>query len=135
MGIYQKGNNWYIDYYLRGQRKRKKVGPSKKLAEQVLKDVQVKIAKKEFLDIEEQKKILFEEFGKEYLRYSKTNKSPTSHRRDGMSMHQLNSVFGDRYLSEVTPHLIERYKAKRLETVKPATINRELACLKHMYTK
>ena len=31
--------------------------------------------------------------------------------------------------------MIEDYKAKRLEYVGPATVNRELACLKHMYTK
>ena len=30
MGIYLKGKNWYIDYYVKGRRKRKKVGPSKK---------------------------------------------------------------------------------------------------------
>lgn len=45
MGIFPKGNNWYIDYYIKGRRKRKKIGPSKKLTEQVLKDVQLKIAK------------------------------------------------------------------------------------------
>jgi len=31
--------------------------------------------------------------------------------------------------------MIEKYKAKRLKTVSPATVNRELACLKHMYNK
>jgi len=31
--------------------------------------------------------------------------------------------------------MVEKYKAKRLEKVAPATVNRELACLKHMYTK
>ena len=51
MGVYKKGENWYIDYYFRGRRKRRKIGPSKKLAEQVLKDVQVKIAKGEYLGV------------------------------------------------------------------------------------
>ena len=31
--------------------------------------------------------------------------------------------------------MIEKYKAKRLEKVAPATVNRELACLKHMFSK
>jgi hypothetical protein len=26
--VYKKGKNWYIDYYVRGRRKRKKVGPA-----------------------------------------------------------------------------------------------------------
>ncbi|MEW6675412.1 MAG: hypothetical protein AB1348_05335 [Nitrospirota bacterium] len=83
MGIYQKGKNWYIDYYFKGRRKRKKVGPSKKLAEQVLKDVQLKIAKGEYLGVYEDKKVLFEDFAKEYLEYARTNKSfSTYHRRD-----------------------------------------------------
>lgn len=30
--------------------------------------------------------------------------------------------------------MIEKYKAKRLEKVKPATVNRELATLKNMFT-
>jgi len=41
MGIYLKRKSWYIDYYVKGHRKRKKIGPSKKLAELVLKDVHV----------------------------------------------------------------------------------------------
>jgi integrase len=31
--------------------------------------------------------------------------------------------------------MIEKYKAMKLEKVEPASVNRELACLKHMYTK
>jgi len=51
------------------------VGPSKKLAGDVLKDAQVKIIKKEYLGVYEEKKILFEEFAKEYLEYSRANKT------------------------------------------------------------
>jgi len=67
MGVYKKGKNWYIDYYLKGRRKRSKIGPSKKLAQQVLNDVHLKIAKGEYLGVYDEKKILFEEFGKQYL--------------------------------------------------------------------
>ena len=70
MSVYKKGNNWYIDYYLKGRRKRKKIGPSKKLAEQVLKDVHVKIAKGEYLGVYDEKKILFEKFSEQFLAFS-----------------------------------------------------------------
>jgi hypothetical protein len=73
MGVYQKGNVWYIDYYLKGQRKRKKIGASKKLAEQVLKDVQVKLIKNEYLGIHEERKVTLEVFAKDYLVFSKAN--------------------------------------------------------------
>ena len=90
MGIFQKGKNWYIDYYLKGRSKRKKIGHSKKLAMQVLKDVQLKIAKGEYLGIFDEKKIPFEEYAKLYLAFSKANKAwSTYHRRDRFSMANL----------------------------------------------
>jgi len=136
MGIFQKGKNWYIDYYFKGRRKRKKIGPSKKLATQVLKDVQLKIAKGEYLGIYEEKKIAFNDYAKQYLAYSKANKAwSTYKRRDRFSIDHLTSFFKDKYLFEIAPEMIEKYKTLRLEKVSPASVNRELACLKHMFTK
>jgi integrase len=50
--------------------------------------------------------------------------------------------FGDRLLKDITPATVEDYKQKRLAdtnykgtTTKPATVNRELACLKTIFTK
>jgi len=136
MGIFQKRNNWYIDYYVKGRRKRKKIGPSKKLALQVLNDVRLKIAKGEYLGIYEDKKIPFDEYVKQYLDYSKANKAQSTYsRQDRICTARLKSAFKDKYIYEISPLMIEKYKAKRLETVSPASVNRELACLKHMYTK
>ena len=136
MAIFKKGDNWYIDYYLKGHRKRKKIGPSKKLALQVLKDVQTKIAKSEYLGIYEEKKIRFNIYAEQYLNYSKVNKAPSTYERhDKNNIAHLKSFFNDMYIFEITPQLIEKYKAIRLEKVAPATVNRELANLKHMFTK
>jgi integrase len=136
MGIYQKGKNWYIDYYVKGHRKRKMIGPSKKLAELVLKDVHLKNAREEYLGILENKKILFDEFAKKYLDYSKTNKSPATYERsERFSAKQLTLAFKGKLFHSITPVMIEEYKAARLQSVTPASVNRELACLKYMYTK
>lgn len=136
MGIYLKGKNWYVDYYVKGKRKRKKVGPSKKLAEQVLKDIHVKIAKKEYLGVYDEKRLLFADFAQEYLEYSKTNKSSSMARNEAIHINQqFIPALGQRYLFEITPQMIEKFKATRLEDVTPATVNRGLACIKHMYTK
>lgn len=134
MGIRQKGKDWWIDYYVHGRRKRKKIGPSKKLAINVLKDVHVKIAKGEYLGVYEDKKILFEEYAKEYLDYSKSNKSPSSHRRDQVSLNpNLIPAFKGHYLYGITSHMIEKYKAERLKQAEPGTVNREVGCLRHMF--
>ena len=68
-----------------------------------------------------------------YLDYSKTNKR--SWTRDRTSIGSLKAFFNGKYLYEITPLLIERYKKKRIDEVSPVTLNRELACLKHMFTK
>ena len=135
MGIFKKGDNWYIDYYVKGRRKRKKIGPSKKLALQALKNVQIKIAKGEYLGIYDDKKILFSKYTEQYLAYSKTNKSwSTYNRQDRISINRLRPYFKDKHIYDITPQMIEKYKAKRLETVSPASVNRELATLKNMFT-
>lgn len=46
--MYQKGNDWYIDYRVSGRRKREKVGPSKKIAELALQKRKVEIAEGKF---------------------------------------------------------------------------------------
>lgn len=136
MAVYKKGKNWYIDYYVKGRRKRRKIGPSKKLAQQVLKDVHVKLAKGEYLGVYDEKKILFEDFSEQYLVFSKNNKAESTYnRRDKVSVSHLKEAFQGRFLFDITPRMIENYKAKRLKKVSPATVNRELACLKHMYNK
>ena len=116
MGIFQKGKNWYIDYYVKGRRKRKKIGHSKKLALQALKNVQIKIAKGEYLGIYDEKKIDFEDYAKQYLAYSKANKAwSTYKRRDRFSINSLTSFFKGKYLFEIMPEMIEKYKAMRLD--------------------
>jgi integrase len=133
MAVFKKGKNWYIDYYFSGRRKREMIGPNKKLAESVLAKRRLQIAENKFLDIKKRGKIKFEELGALYLDYSKTNKR--SWTRDRTSIGSLKAFFNGKYLYEITPLLIERYKKKRIDEVSPASVNRELACLKHMFTK
>ncbi len=76
MGVFKKQGNWWIDFYHQGKRIRRKVGPSKKVAEMALADVQVKKAKNDFLGVCEPKKILFKDFAAEYLEYSKADLPP-----------------------------------------------------------
>ena len=133
MAVYKKGRSWYIDYYVNGVRKRKKVGPFKHIADLALAQVQVKIAKGEYLGIYEEKKLTFRQFAPEYLAYSQANKRMSSYCRDRIVVDRwLIPVFGDRYLFDMTLAAAERYKQQRLESVDPATVNKEVNCLKAM---
>jgi len=134
MRIFKRGKTYYLDVTYKGKRTRKAVGRNKKVAELALKDIEVKIAKEEFLGIFEDKRISFLDFGRDYLNYSRSNKAKSSFERDKSSVKHLTDFFGDVFLPDIKPEQIEHYKSFRREIVKPATVNRELACLSHMFT-
>ncbi len=133
MAIFKKGEDWYIDYYVNARRRRKKIGPSKRMAEAVLAKIKLQIIEGKYLDISRQPKTTFEDLAVEYLKFSKINKR--SWIRDRVSIKHLGAVFGGRYLSGITPLQIEHYKARRKDEVAPASVNRELGCLRHMLNK
>jgi len=134
MGVFKKGKSWYIDYYVQGRRKREKIGPSKAQAQVVLQKRKVEIAEGKFLDAQGHQKLKFEDMGKLFLEnYSRPNKR--SWRRDEEIVGHLVDFFKGKYLHEITPLDIEKYKRKRREEVSPATVNRELSGLRNMYNR
>jgi len=135
------GNKWYIDYYAESRRYRECIGRSKKLAEQVLHKREVEIAEGKFLDKKNKFKVKLEDFADEYIElYSRHNKKTWD--KDAGRLIPLKRFFGGKYLFMITPHQVEEYKSKRIKgelrvfkgKIKPATVNRELALLKHMFT-
>ncbi len=131
MGVYKAKDTWYIDFYADGRRRRKVVG-SRRDAENALAAIKADILREEYR-FKKDRKIRFEDFAKEYLDYAKINKR--SWLRDECSLKRLLPHLGDLLLSKIAPHHIEKYKKSRLDDgINPSTINRELACLKHMFT-
>ena len=128
------GVSWYSDFWYDGKRYKKAWGI---IAKTIAKEKEIKfkheIASGKYEGVK--KKILFDKFVEQYLDYSKVNKRPESYRRDITSTRALLSYFKGKCLADIHPFLIEKYKKKRLEKVKPATVNRELACLKNMFNK
>jgi integrase len=136
MGVFKRQGNWWIDFYHQGKRIRRKVGPSKKVAEMALADVQVKKAKNDFLGVCDPKKILFKDFANEYLEYSKANKAKSSYERDDTVIHKhLITVWCKQNLQRITARDIENYKLCRVEKVTASTVNRELALISNMFRK
>jgi len=71
--IYKRGKIWYIDVRANGRRIRKRVGPSKKVAELALSDAEVKIARDEFGFGKNDIPVL--KFLDKFLEYSQANHS------------------------------------------------------------
>ena len=131
--VRKRKDNWYIDYRAYGKRYRECIGTNKKLAQEVLHKRLVEIAEGKFLDKKNKINIKFEDFANDYIEiYSKHNKKDW--KKDLTRLKSLKAFFGGKYLYMITSLLVEEYKAKRVKEVSPATVNRELACIKHMFT-
>jgi len=136
MAIYQRGENWYIDFTFKGQRVRESIGPSKKNAQKVIDKKKTEIVENKYLDVrKEPDPIRFHDFAKEFLEWAKVNHKPSSRVRELSNMRTLEEAFNNRTLHEITSWDIEKWKVKRKGEVKPATVNRDLATLKSMLSK
>jgi integrase len=133
MGIYKRKNKWFLDYYFQGKRIREAANTTNKsIAEDMLAARKADILRDKFKIADLQPNMYFSQLAEEYLAYAKENKK--SWKRDETSLKHLKPFFENRRLAEITARMIEKYKSKRTsDGVSPATINRELSCMKHMY--
>lgn len=137
MRVFKRGNIWWIDYFYGGRRIRESAGTTnKKRAKQLLAKRLSAVFENRF-DLREisQHQPLFSTYADHYLEnYSKLNKRPQTHQRDQGLVKHLKVAFGKYLMGEITPEMIEKYKKARLNKGRrPATVNREVACLKNMY--
>ncbi len=124
-----------MDYNYNGKRYRKIVGKDKKIAEIVLKNIEVQITKGEYFGLIEKKKILFEVFAEMYLEYAKVNKTPSSYRGDYQHMKaDLLPFFSGKFLNNIGTRFVEEFKSRKASTGKLVSTNRCLALLKHMFS-
>ena len=82
----------------------------------------------------EVKKVLFSDCLDEYLEWAQVNKALNTYAMNRFYADRLREAFTS-YLSTLTTKQVENYKVKRRASVSPATVNRELALLKHLCTK
>ena len=135
MGVYLRGNSWYIDFYYEGKRYTEKVGKvSKGVAEEKLDIKRSEVIRGEWKP--KVVKVPFEKFKEQYLELTRADRKPRSVIRDECSLKHLSGAFGGKMLSEINPVMIAGYKKKRQEErAEPATINRELGCLRTMLNR
>ena len=108
---------------------------SKKVSELALKNIEVQIAKEE-LDLSGIKKIMFIDFSARFLKWYGVQNSKRSHEDyDNLFNSTIIPHFKDYYLSDINTEMIEDYKIQRSQAIKPATVNKELTALKHLFNK
>jgi integrase len=130
-----KKGRWTIDFRCKGRRITRIIGPSKREAEAIAATLKADILRDPYGFGRKKTEVLFEDHAKEYLElYSKQNKR--SWKSDEGSLKHWTEFFRGKYLSEINPEAIEKYRIKRkVDGVSPSTVNRELACLKTLFNK
>jgi len=127
---------WYLDFKDATGRRIQRLAPNAVTPEDAMRALEIAV-KKEYdkaLGLTQQRPLCFRELGDVYLRdYAKVNKR--SWLDDDYRLKVLKEFFGDRPLEEITPQLVEQFRARRLELGNAkATVNRYVAQLKRMFS-
>ena len=134
MGIYKHPNSpyWYYSFTVNGKRITGSTKTTKKsLAKQIYETVKADYLRNRH-GIQKKKTITLKRLTEQFLEWSKANKS--SFDRDEIYVDHLLSFFGSKKdISDITSFDVEKYKLKRVKEVAPATVNKEVGCLRRMY--
>lgn len=146
--LYKKAGAWYMDVMIGPKRIRRFAGYTLDQARNVLAKFRLDCLNEKlgFSKPKEPDPVSFETFADEFLElYAKQNKR--SWARDEISLKNLKRFFSGKTLQEIGPEQVERFKAQRKTEyvirykatkktqISPTTINRELACLKTLFSK
>lgn len=135
MRIYQRNKRWWVERSYNPKRYRRSAGRTKREALSKLGKIAQRIKEEEENGTPATAPRSFSEYAKEYLIYSKAEKAESSYKREHCKMGFLCKVFGNKKLGDIRTVDIERYKQSRIPKAAPATVNRELALIKHVFTK
>ena len=98
--MYKRGNSWYSDFVLRGQRYKKSWGSiSKTVAKEKEEQMRTKILEGKYK--QKGKKMYFETFAMKYIENARLNKKPGSARRNETSIKMLMPHFNGKLISSI----------------------------------
>jgi hypothetical protein len=132
--VFKRQLDWWIDFKdAQGVRRRKKIGPSKRVAQEVLDGMLGNVARRQHLGIIDDSAISFADFTKVWWgRVGRSLQLSTQVRWQGIREKHLEPAFPGS-LRGITSAGAETYIANRLEAgATPSTVNREMTVLKHM---
>jgi integrase len=140
---YKSGKlTYWIEYYSSNyRRKRERIGPNRAAAEHRLREVMS--LRTEGRYINRVKDPIFDHLADWYINLE-TIKEKKSCNRDALSIRHLKKFFCKKRISEITADMVKTYRIRRLKEMshparkknkqktRPATVNREVACLKRI---
>lgn len=134
--MYLRDGNWITEFHHEGIRYKKSLGMG--ISKTVAKEREAKYRQgvREGKHHVKARRIRFETFSIKYLEHAKVNKKPKSAQRNEVSIGQLMPYFKGKLIGSIHPFQVEQYKkARRDGGASPATVNRDIACLRNMMNK
>jgi integrase len=134
MGLFRRGQTWWMRFTYKGKQIRKSTETDdKKLAVRIYQKVMGEVAEGKWFEKPIGADKTFQEMMERYMNEHSLPKKASSE-RDRSSLTHLLPFFGSTLVSEITPKLINQYKANRRgKGASPCTVNRELALMKHSF--
>jgi integrase len=139
------GKSYWIEYYDdTGKRRRERIGPSKAAAEQRLREVLKARTEGRFIDKDPGIRLTLKHLSDWYKELQDVQAKRT-YRKEFSSIKNLLRIIGaSTPVNSIKPGTIDDYQTTRLaewsprhpgQRVRPATVNREVACLRAMFTR
>ncbi len=136
MTIYkQPGSPYYhYDFYFEGRRYQKSTHlRNKTIAHRVECVRKAELAQRRAGILPKKQIPLLRDFAERFLHTIKVERRSNTHRNYLSCVRNLEPTFGGEHLDEITPEMIRRFKEARIEQqLSPATINRDLSCLRQI---
>lgn len=125
---------YYYDFWFEGRRYQKSTHlRNKTIAQRVESVRKAELAQRRAGILPKKQIPLFRDFVERFLHTIKVERRPNTHRAYSSCVRNLEAVFGRKYLDEITPEMIRGFKEARIEQHRsPATINRDLSCLRQI---
>jgi len=128
-GVYQRGRLWWIRYRFNGKLIRQSIG-DRILAERTMEEIRRRIEDGQHeIKIKDERRT-FAEMVDEYMEIKSDKRSLA---RDKASFKNLAPFFGTSFLHAISKTDVTLYQKKRKTQVSGATVNRELALLRHLF--
>jgi|SRR5665213_564284 len=133
MKIVKRNGNYYLDFYFRGRRIREKISSSKGAAVRARSVREGEILQGRFKIVPKRGAPTFEALANRYS--DEISVFKRGHHVERYIIKELKAYFGKYRVSDLTLEDAEKYKTKRSQSVRPATVNRGLTLAKHMLAK
>jgi integrase len=136
MTVYKKRGSpyYYYDFIFEGRRQQGSTHLTSKAAAERIESVKkADLAQRRVGIVPKTQIPLFSEFAQDFLETVKVERRKSTHRGYSISVRNLEPAFGKKHLDEIAPETIRAFKEARMgQNRSPATVNRDLACLRRI---